>query len=142
MDKKASIIDALSRFAAQRPGLDFANYGDIRAYRSEARSIGRDLQHARELLRYVAWHDSIDADAILAAARSNYSGRLSLEIDETSGAVRIDYCTGQYWPTEYRRAVCAVLAGAVWEWLRANGSKPAEAAKREFSRGVASRWFR
>lgn len=32
----------------------------------------------------------------------------------------IDYCTGQYWPTEYRRAVCAVLASALRDYQRAN----------------------
>ena len=32
--------------------------------------------------------------------------------------VRIDYCTGQYWPTEYRPAVCRLLSSVIWHWIR------------------------
>lgn len=39
----------------------------------------------------------------------------------------LDYCTGQYWSTEYRRAVCAVLARALWDYWRADAE---EAQKR------------
>jgi len=140
MNSKQQILAALDTFARQRPGMEFGNYGDISSYRAESRQITKDLNHARELIRYIEWHDSIGADAILEAARSCYSGRLSIEIDD-SGAVRIDYCTGQYFPTEYRRAVCAVLSGAVWDWFRRNGADPRAAAKREFSRSVARRYF-
>ena len=78
----------------------------------------------------------------------------------------IDYCTGQYFPTEYRRAVCAVLASAIWSWKR-DQCMPAPTLhhntetgetlqrykglragdylranfKREFGRGMAARWF-
>lgn len=115
--QRENIIAALSRFTSQRPGLDFANYGDARAYRSESASITRDLNHARELLAAVSWRDGISAADILAAARSAYSGRISIEETETGG-VRIGYCTGQYFPTEYRRAVCAVLASTLWDYWR------------------------
>ena len=82
----------------------------------------------------------------------------------------LDYCTGQYWPTEYRAAACAVLASALWAYWRAdmkpdgkrtetfsygigtyevdtyNGLRFADAvqkvARRELSRGVVSRWVR
>jgi len=60
----------------------------------------------------------------------------------------VEYCTGQYWPTEYRRATCAVLASAIWFRLRddVQGDDKAEAirkaARRELSRPVAARWFR
>lgn len=33
-------------------------------------------------------------------------------------SVGVGYCTGQYFPTEYRRAVCAVLASALWDYVR------------------------
>lgn len=112
------ILAALATYAAQRPGLEYGNYGDLSAYRSEMRSITRYLHHARGLLAYVGWHDSIGEAELLTAARSAYSGRLSLAFD-AAGAVRIEYCTGQYWPTEYRRAVCAVLASAIWDYWRA-----------------------
>jgi hypothetical protein len=35
--------------------------------------------------------------------------------------VRLDYCTGQYFPTEYRKAACAVLSSALWGYVREHG---------------------
>lgn len=152
---KPALISTLEKWINQRPGLEPANYisgwNDSEgrsAYRSESRSITRDLHHARELLRYVEARDSITAERILDACKHNFSGRLSIEPD--GDGFSIDYCTGQYWPTEYRRAACAVLAGAVWGWLRdecikstdgMQADKIRKAAAREFSRPVARRWF-
>lgn len=117
-DLKQTIIDALNRWVSQRPGLDYGNYGDVSSYRAEVRSIGKDMQHARAMINYVAWHDSITAEMILDAAKS---GRLSIVV--TDGTVAIDYCTGQYWPTEYRPAVCRLLSSVIWYWMRGNMPK-------------------
>lgn len=145
---KPALISTLEKWINQRPGLEPANYisgwNDSlgrSAYRSESRSITRDLHHARELLRYVAARDSITAERILAACKHNFAGRLSITPD--GDGFSIDYCTGQYWPTEYRRAACSVLAGAVWDWLRddCKAGDIRKAAAREFSRPVARRWF-
>lgn len=159
MHTKQSILEALSKFARQRPGLEFGNYGDAASYRAELRQITRDLTEFRALLNSVYARESITAQDLLAASRDAYSGRLTIRDDGT-----IDYCTGQYWPTEYRKACCAVLARALWrdngrhmpapqgkltrthgehdniegitpgDWLRRQ-------ARREFGRGIASRWF-
>lgn len=142
MATKQTIIDALNRWIAQRPGLEFGNYGDVSSYRAEMRSIGRDLQHARAMVNYVAWHDSITAEMILHAAGS---GRLTLTAD--GDKVTINYVTGQYWPTEYRRAVCALMSSVIWAWLRENceyktGDDIRKAARRELGAGVARRWFK
>ena len=142
MATKQTIIDALHQWINQRPGLEFGNYGDVSAYRSELRSITRDLQHARAMVNYVAWHDSITAEMILHAAGS---GRLTLTAD--GDKVRIDYVTGQYWPTEYRRAVCHLMSSVIWAWLRENcdyktGDDIRKAARRELGAGVARRWFK
>lgn len=158
---KQEIIAALRTFINQRPGLEYGNYGDPVSYRAEVRSIGKDLAHARELLRFVELRDSITADAIIKASEGAFSGRLT--IAEKNGKVAIDYCTGQYWPTEYRRAVCAVMASAIWSWMRDEcmpapdketmadepktyrGARAGDflrhAARREFGRGIAARWF-
>ena len=141
MPSKSTIVAALDAFIRQRPGLEFGNYGDWTAYRSEVRSIGKDLQHARALLRYVEWHDSITAEMILSAAQS---GRLSIVVD--GNKVRVDYCTGQYWPTEYRPAVCRLLSSVIWDWMRANdprrsGEMIRKAASRELGTSIARRWF-
>lgn len=142
MADKSTIIAALRKWIAQRPGLEFGNYGDVSSYRAEVRSIGKDLQHARAMVNYVAWHDSITAEMILDAAKS---GRLSIKVE--GDKVRIDYVTGQYWPTEYRRAVCRLLSSVIWYWMRTNdpqrsGEMIRKAARRELGAGVARRWFR
>ena len=158
---KQQIIDSLRAYAQKRPGLEYGNYGDPVAYRSEMRAITKDLRQARELLRYVELRASITGDDIIHASKNAYSGRLTIREDAT-----LEYCTGQYWPTEYRRAVCAVLASAIWAWKRDqcmpsptlhHNSETGETLhrykglragdylranlKREFGRGMASRWF-
>jgi len=142
MVKKQTVIDALNAWVNQRPGLDYGNYGDLVAYRAEVRSIGKDLQHARAMINYVAWHDSITAEMILDAAKS---GRLSIVV--TDGTVAIDYCTGQYWCTEYRPAVCRLLSTVIWYWMRDNmldpvtGNDIRRQASRELGTSIARRWF-
>ena len=144
MVKKQTIIDALNRWVSQRPGLEYGNYGDVSSYRAELRSIGKDLQHARALINYVAWHDSITAEMILKAADNG--GRLSFVVRD-DGTVAIDYCTGQYWPTEYRPAVCRLISSVIWHWLRDNMLDPATGndirrqAARELGTSIARRWF-
>ena len=142
MATKQTIIDALHQWINQRPGLEFGNYGDVSSYRAEMRSIGKDLQHARAMINYVAWHDSITADMILDAAKS---GRLSIVVK--GDKVTINYVTGQYWPTEYRRAVCSLMSSVIWYWLRENceyktGDDIRKAARRELGQSIARRWFK
>ena len=161
---KEAICTALYAWINQRPGLDYANYGERTAYRAEVRSITKALHHARQLLRSVELAQSITAQDLIAAFQSACSGRLSIS-ETVDGKVALDYCTGQYWPTEYRSAACAVLSQALWnhrrtcmpsptlhhnsetgetleryggmragDWIRAS-------FKREFGRGIAQRWF-
>jgi hypothetical protein len=139
--EKQAILDTLRKFARQRPGLEFGNYGDATSYRAELRSITRDLSDAATLLRAVE-HSDITADDILRAADG---GRLSIKVD--GERVRIDYCTGQYWPVEYRKAVCRVLSGALWARWRdllpgdVTGDDIRKVAQQEFGRGIVSRYF-
>jgi hypothetical protein len=115
---KSKLIEALNRWIRQRPGLEFCNYGDWGAYRSEMRSITKDRHQAEALLLYVAARDSITAESIVKASRSAFSGRLEIEVLNDGEDFSIGYCVGQYFPTEYRKAVCSVLAAAVWNYLR------------------------
>jgi hypothetical protein len=110
---KVSILAALRKFVGQRPGLDFANYGDAAAYRAESRSITRDLNHAKTLLRKVETASGISGLNLIEATRGS-----RLKIVETLTGHKVEYCTGQYFPTEYRRAVAAVCAGALWDYIR------------------------
>ena len=112
MSEREQILSALDRFTRQRAGLEFGNYGDVSAYRSEQRAITRDLHDFRTLLAAVSWRN-IPEQTLKDAFRA-FSGRLTWENGKLS------YCTGQYFPTEYRKAACAVLASALWDYTREN----------------------
>lgn len=148
---KATLVALLRRFISQRSGLQFGNYGDIRSFRSEQRGITKAGQTANILLSAVELDADVSAESILQAAKSAFSGRLSFEGNE-AGEWRISYCTGQYFPTEYRNAACAVCASALWdaareryatemgnhegsgEWLRTS-------FRRMFGRSIQKAWF-
>lgn len=142
--ERDTIIDALRAWISQRPGLEFGNYGNIASYRAEVRNIGRDLSDARTLLRDVEL-SAVSADALKDAFQA-YSGRLSWD------GTRLSYITGQYWPTEYRKAVCAVAAQALWDHYRdgfattakgkeSDGDAIRRCFRERFGRRIARRWF-
>ena len=144
---KGTTIRLLEAWIRQRPGLEPGNYGDWASYRSEARSIQADRADAFELLAVAAVECSSEA---LAEGFRAYSGRLTL--DHRPEGWRLDYCTGQYWPTEYRKAACAVLASALWDTFHERWSvsdrkneSPGDAIRRRFrerfGRRIAERWF-
>lgn len=118
--ERAAILTALDRWIRQRPGLDYANYGEPTSYRSELRSITRDGTEAKTLLQRVSYQPESIPLAVLREAFRAYSGRLSWTWDAETGTGALSYVTGQYWPTEYRRAACAVLASALWTAAAAN----------------------
>lgn len=145
------LLDMLARFARQRPGIEPANYHTFASYRAEAREVTADLHDFQRLARAVAINPlSIPVDRIRAALQSG--GRLTLSDDG-----RLDYCTGQYFPTEYRKAACRVLASLLWAFGREGAAYPwreptpeghkitgrsiRKWAHREFGRRIASRYF-
>ena len=137
---KTDILSALRAFAHQRPGLDPRNYGDRKSYRSESQSVTRDLHHVRELLQAVSWRE-VTAEDLTRAAES---GRLTIA-DHAKGPL-VAYCAGQYFPTEYRCAVAAVLARALWIYWRRNnpefsGDQLRRLASREVSRTIFRNYF-
>lgn len=145
---KTSICDALAAFIRQRPGMDPREYGDDSTYRSESRRVSLHKRDAETLLAAVRWRDSISGADIIEAARG---GRLTIEanpesfrpVSETSASfggmgrpiVRIDYCAGQDYRTEYRAGVCRVLSSALWNWQRE--AMPAPTGKVKRTAGVA-----
>lgn len=147
---KQQIVTGLEHWIAQRPGLEFANYGDIANYRQEMRRITKQRHDAQTLLLAVS-NSAITGEELLAAFPRAFSGRLRCE-QLPDGRVTFDYCTGQYWPTEYRAAACAVLAQALWEYHRedyaataTDPERPGDAIhrnfKRRFGNRIASMWF-
>lgn len=141
MSKKA-ICNALRVFINQRSGIEWGNYGGSReAFLGDYRPILRHGRHARALLRWVEWHEGITAEMLQAASRA-YSGRL--QFVERGDKVGVDYTTGQYFPTEYRNAACAVLARAIWDYLAPDyktGDEIRKTARREFGRAIQTTWF-
>lgn len=153
---KDSIIAALHAFIRQRPGLEYGNYGDAAAYRAEMRGITRDLNHARLLLRHVELsHGITGRDMLRTAAHSR------LTIRNADSGVTVDYITGQYFPTEYRRAVARLCAELLWAYRRDHAMPESVAApgepwrfggmsagdwlrhwfRREYGRSLAGRYF-
>ena len=124
----------------QRPRLQFANYGDHKAYAQEQRAIQLDRRDAETLISAVACIDGISGDDLAESFRA-FSGRLSWNGE------RLEYVTGQYWPTEYRKAACAVAKDALWNHFRKDPNlETGQDVRRAIScylrsPGVASRWF-
>jgi hypothetical protein len=142
-DERTAILATIRAHIMSRPGLEWQNYGDAASYRAEMRGITRDRADAMQLLNAVELRDGITAEDLKYALQHNFSGRLTWD----SEAQRLEYCTGQYYPTEYRAAACAVLAGALRRYWRENNTgRPGEGlyalAQSHFGRGIANRWFR
>lgn len=139
---KEQLLAALYSFVNQRSGIDGANYaGSREAFMGDYRPIIRYGKHARVLLRAVELRGGITAENILAATRA-YSGRL--QFAENAKGVYVDYTTGQYFPTEYRNAACAVLARCLWDYRASDAKTGAEIrkwARQEFGRAIANTWF-
>ena len=115
---KTEILHALRTFAQKRPQLEYCNYGNPSSYLKESRAVTKDLHHARKLLRKVEL-SSITAQDIVNASNEAFSGRLTIiPANSYSDEFRIEYCVGQYFATEYRKAICAVLARALWNHWR------------------------
>jgi hypothetical protein len=148
---KDILLAALDKHVSQRPGLDYANYGDRTSYYGDLRPITRALGEYRTLARAVEQAAGITADDILEASKHAYSGRLHFHANQYTRAdgnpVLVSYCTGQYYPTEYRAAACSVLASVLWSYIRAShpeydGNQIRAHFRRWFGLGIQRRWFR
>ena len=156
--ERDAILTALAAWIKQRPGLEYGNYASLgdtgagrRAYFSEMRHITRQRHDADALLSAVWQRPRIDGPALREAFRA-YTGRLTWTPTPKGGGT-LSYVTGQYWPTEYRAATCAVLALALWDRWRADAEKAAlaegetirdlieAAGQRALPRGVFRRWI-
>jgi hypothetical protein len=157
--KRDAILGALALWITQRPGLEYGNYSSgwndkagRAAYFAESRCITRQRRDAGRMLATIAWRTcSIDADALLKAFRA-FARRLTVTLTQGDGGhwtATLDYVTGQYWPTEYRAAVCAILGTALFDSARASalsagheqpGTVARQVLRREFGR-LQSHWM-
>ena len=116
---KTDIIEALRKFISKRSGIDFRNYWDgnrvesMANFLSDYRPMMQDGRDARAMLKKIEATDGITATDLIEAT-SAFSGRLKFE--KLKGKVVVDYTTGQYFPTEYRKAACAVLKRALMDY--------------------------
>ena len=132
-ERKAALLTALRAWVAQSPRIDPRDYSDRESYESDRRKVTRALRHANELLD---WAESTDISYVDLAATMTRGDRLTWDGE------RLDYTTGQYWPTEYRKAAVVALARASWAYGRQHcgcetGDDVRAWVKRTFSAGVA-----
>jgi hypothetical protein len=118
----SKVLNLLEKFINARPRLDPADYGmargqtpdrkqwfqNYRAMRGDQNTIRKDGTRARKLLEKARIYPE-NWPALEEAFRRAFSGRLSYKDGE------LEYCTGQYYPTEYRAAAAAVLECYVHE---------------------------
>lgn len=139
------IINLLCKFVDSRPCLDFNDYGDIKIYRAESREITNDRRDFYELLNVARWRvDNLSEKIEDFLKKSN--DRLTLEGN------KLQYITGQYFPTEYRPAACRVIKSILWrEFMNAKnpdgtnkhetGHDIRKAIKKLLSRRVSRLYF-
>lgn len=108
-----NIVGMLCAFVNQRSGIDFNNYGDVKAFRSEQREITKDRSTFYELLERARARYGDELGAALEKELRRNSGRLTLNDDN-----KLEYCTGQYFPTEYRPAASRILVSLLWNHYR------------------------
>ena len=113
MNTEITTINKLITFVNQRPGLEPANYSDYRSYRNEAAEIVKDKADFYSLLALASRRLGNRLETELTEKLRQSNGRLSLTADG-----QIQYITGQYFPTEYRPAACALLSQVIWEDYR------------------------
>jgi hypothetical protein len=126
VEERGVILDALIRFVEVKPGLEYANYGDVKAYRKEARAIARDRADFYALLgviynMHILDNARLTGRDLLDASVSAFGGRLEINVNLlncTPPVGSLNYTVGQYRPTEYRKAACALLANTLWQKVR------------------------
>lgn len=101
------ILKAFSRWISQPDRCDPRDYGDSRdAWWQEKRGIAKQKTRARKALNQARKYP-LDAEAMQRALNGAFSGRL-----QWNGQA-FEYCTGQYFPTEFALAAAVVLEAYV-----------------------------
>ena len=147
MNTTTNTVEKLVKFVNQRAGLQYCNYGDIKSYRQEQREITNDRTDFYELLSVAQRRYEGQFNEVLTKELQKTSGRLTLNEHNN-----IEYCTGQYFCTEYRPAACRIIVSLIWnsymdEKNESNlptykdGNEIRKAIKRNFSRRINKNLF-
>lgn len=136
-------MSALSAFVAQRSGISFADYGNRDSFRGDYRPIIQQGKDYRKMAAFVSGCTISDHDFVKASDQV-FSGRLQFDKRLDNGEYSVDYCIGQYFPTEYRLASCWLISRVIRNYWQECGYSYPEIkakAKQVFGRGIASRYF-
>lgn len=136
------VFKALEKWIGRRPGLDYRNYGQLAPYRAELRSIAQDKRRALKALEEARGLTPARPELLAEAFKRAFSGRLEwtngitckcaicqddMCKDDCAGNPRepwhLEYCTGQYFPTEYRKAAASVLETYIATWRQAEAEE-------------------
>ena len=110
----ATCLENLISFVNQAPGFCFANYGSYKYYRKDYSESLKDKHSFFEILSLAS--RLVDRSELQKRVYEYLwvnSGRLFC--DE---AGKIDYHTGQYFPTEYRNQSCRIISTVLWQIVR------------------------
>lgn len=134
---KDQLVAETYRFLATRPGFEPGNYATLRDYRADVRSATNARNDAEVMLRSIGQSDTITVDDMTYSLGS----RLTLNANGT-----LDYCAGQYYCIEYRRAVAQWLSSVLWNFYRDHchadsRDKIVACAKRSFRSRRIVRYF-
>jgi len=124
-DNELTMVEKLNAFVNQKPGLDANDYNDSQSYNHTVREITKDRNDYYELLSLFLTRWEGNANVVLTAHLIESDGRLRLIKGRSSLSI-LEYTTGQYFPTEYRKAANRVLVTLIWQSFRderiANGN--------------------
>ena len=147
---KREVLDKLREFIKQPPRLSPADYfgagGGLEEfvrgmsfYKQDKRRIEAHRRDALEMLNLIERIDGITARQLIEASKDR-----RLTVHKDGPHVVVDFTTNQNWPTEYRAAVCGLLATVLWQLWKENtyGSDwVIRAAKERLSSRCVHRWF-
>lgn len=105
------IYEQIRKLVNSRPGFDSGNYDTSASYSADMRTAMKDRETALALLEHWFFRAYVKPET-LGRYLEQSSGRLTLKDGQ------IEYIAGQYYPTEYRRAVVCALASCLWRALQ------------------------
>ena len=135
---KADILNALTEFAEQSPGMIPEDYDTQAQYdRDHRRWCDEPLEDFHKIREAVEGRDDIDGETIVEAIK--WVRRIKIGPLDC-----IEYMPGQNGALEYRTAACNVLSQAMLDvWARDEGnSYPSQQAWQEFGGRIFERYFK
>lgn len=115
-------VEKIEKFVNQRSGIVFRDYAEngrdiegIKAFNSDYRQIINDRQDFYSILNLAIRRlTETKLNEMLTEVLTTRDGRLTMN-KETG---KLNYCEGQYFPTEYRKAAARIVANMVWASYR------------------------